>query len=131
MKENDIEWKHKSDWKWERNRLFERARANVSERARERKTRDDRITMPIKAKGVGNIFITTIMGIICDNLLLAFRRKRTNKPMDINAQRTNSNHAMGIKPNERKFPNMWKRELHTHTHTHFEQKLRLTLLIFR
>lgn len=35
--------------------------------------------MPIKAKGVGNIFITTIMGIICDNLLLAFKRKRTNQ----------------------------------------------------
>lgn len=41
--------------------------------------------MPIKAKGVSNIFITTIMGIICDNLLLAFRRKHTNQPMDINA----------------------------------------------
>lgn len=35
--------------------------------------------MPIKAKGVGNIFITTIMGIICDNLLLAFRRKRSTE----------------------------------------------------
>lgn len=59
--------------------------------------------MPIKAKGVGNIFITTIMGIICDNLLLAFRRKRTNKPMEINASRTKlRNLALGIRSNERR-----------------------------
>lgn len=47
---------------------------NISADIQNRKKREERknpIIMPIKAKGVSNIFITAIMGIICDNLWLA------------------------------------------------------------
>lgn len=58
--------------------------------------------MPIKAKGVGNIFITTIMGIICDNLLLAFRRKRSTERKSFSRSLALavvfSNLVLGIRP---------------------------------